>query len=809
MRINAKAVVTIAFIFLSGSGLSQSVNLDSGLVAFYPFNGNADNEVGSIGHGQIVGDVTFINDRFKNPNGAAYFSGNNSYILFQESEVALPMGNDSRSFSLWVKSGKVEAVVYLLCYGTEQPAQMCHFDIVHDRPRFQFGYSGFSLMGQSVITDNHWHHIACIFDGLYARIYVDSKWDNEGIPGETIDQVNTTPNETGIWTVAIQQTLEWGSARCSLDDIRIYNRALSEEEILTLYDYSTHPITRKIPENFPQLTQSRDTDLKRILDDEIRDNNVLGLSAAVVTPDWRWQGAAGLSSRQTGAAMTTDMLFRIGRHMNTYIAALVLELAEEEQLSLVDSLHKWLPTYPNVDSNITIRQLLNHTSGVGEYGWNDDWRGQIWQNPTRIFTPEELLLNYLSVPYFLPGKSSRASSTNYLLLGLIIENVIDTNIAAELRTRYLSPLNLTHTFFPLEETISGPIAHEHADVDPYGIVDYTLYTNSNNAINSSWWTAGAMYATAMDFAQWIYMLLCGEVISQNALEQMLTFDPFPYDGLGVLRHLQFKRVFIENGGPTDVGYRSDFIFSQQDQVCINIFNNYWPGDLGPCRNKLLYATLVYKNQLPSPRFEPMEMDLGSVLSGSSVIDTSFTVYNEGVVTDHISLSIDYSNLDSSALIVEPVTFDLDAGSSRQVSISIDPSSMNNSTFYRPKITIHSDNNLILPAALTERIYFSNNMPSGIANEKSDQLPDRYILYQNYPNPFNNITMIRYLLPKACKVKLSIYNLLGQEVATLINEYKTAGSHEIKWSAAGLPNGIYFYRLQGSNFSGIKKLVLLK
>jgi CubicO group peptidase (beta-lactamase class C family) len=809
MRINVLSIMLLTSISLLGFSIAQPVNPDSGLVAFYPFNGDAHNAAGSMGNGQLVGDVTFINDRFEEPNSAAYFSGDNSYIVFQESEVALPMGNNPRSFSLWVKSGRVEAVVYLLCYGTEQTAEMCHFDIVHDRPRFQFGYSGFSLMGQSIITDNEWHHIVCVFDGLYARIYVDSKWDNEGIPGETIDQVNTTPNETGIWTVAIQQTLEWGSAQCSMDDIRIYDRALSEEEILTLYDCPTQPINQKIPENFPRLTQSREEDLQAIVDDEVAHNNVFGLSAAVVIPDWQWQGASGRVSVNSGQELTTDMLFRIGRPMNTYIAALVLELAEAGQLSLDDSLHKWLPVYPNIDSTITIRQLLNHTSGVGDYGWNDDWKGQIWQNPTGIFTPEELLLNYLSAPYFLPGESSRASSTNYLLLGLIIGNVIDTNIAAELRTRYLSPLNLTHTFFPFDETISGPIAHEHADVDPYGIVDYTSYANSNNAINSSWWTAGALYATAMDFAQWIYFLLSGEVISQDALEQMLTFDPFPFDGLGVLRHLQFKRVFIENGGPTDVGYRSDFIFSQQDQICINIFNNYWPGDLGPCRNKLLYATLVYKNQLPSPRFEPIEMDLGTVVSGFPILDTSFTVYNEGVVTDHISLSIDYGNLDSNALTVGPLTFDLVAGSSQQVSVSVDPSSMNDTTYYRLKIVIHSDNDLILPAVLTERIYFSNNMPSGITDEKSDYLPSQYLLFQNNPNPFTNTTMIRYQLPEACEVRLSIYNLLGQEIATLINEYQTAGKHEIKWSAEGLPSGVYFCQLQGSNFNETKELISIK
>jgi D-alanyl-D-alanine carboxypeptidase len=814
MKINVLSIMLLTSISLLGFTIAEPVNLDSGLVAFYPFNGNADNAAGSTGHGQLVGDVSFIDDRFGEATSAVRFSSDGSYIVFQESEVDLPMGNAPRSFSLWIKSGRVETVYYLLCYGTEQPAQMCHFDIVHDRPRFQFGYSGFSLMGQSIITDNHWHHIACVFDGTYAKIYVDSKWDNEVIPGETIDQVNTTPNETGIWTVAIQQTLLWGTYIGSMDDIRIYDRALSEEEILNLYDCPTEPINQKIPQSFPQLTQFRDADLQKILDDEVRDNNVLGLSAAVVTPDWQWQGAAGLSSRQTGASMTTNMLFRTGCSMNTYIAALVLELAEEGQLSLEDSLHRWLPSYPNVDSTITIRQLLSHTSGVGEYEWNDDWGQEVWLNPTRIFTPEELLLNYLSDSYFLPGESSRESEANYLLLGLIIESIIDSSVAAELRTRYLEPLNLDHTFFPLEETIGGPIAHEHADIDPYGIVDYTSYTGSSNAINSSWWTAGAIYATAMDLAQWIYALLSGEVISQNALEQMLTFDPFPYSGLGVSRDLKYKREFFSNGGATKVGYRISAEFSPQDNICINIFNNYWPGDLGPCSNKLLYTTLVYKNQLPSPRFEPMEMDLGTVVSGSPAIDTSFIIYNEGVVADHISLSIDYGNLDSSALTVEPMSFELTAGSSQQVSILIDPSSMNDTTYYRPKIMIHSDNDLILPAALTERIYFSNNMPSGITDEEPNRLPDQYKLYQNYPNPFDESTRISFELSGSTKVKLVIYDISGRRVRLLTNSLFRPGKHSVVWNGhndegKAMASGLYFVHLQAADHIITRKIMILR
>jgi D-alanyl-D-alanine carboxypeptidase len=815
-----KSIFTILLlaVFLNAV-YSETLNLDSGLVAYYPFNGNANNAAGKTGHGQLIRDVSFINDRFKKPNSAVYFGGDSSYIVFQEAEVDLPMGNDPRSFSLWIKSGKIETVDYLLCYGTEQTAQMCHFDIVHDRPRLQFGYMGFSLMGQSIVTDNHWHHIVCVFDGLYARIYVDGKWDNECIPGKTIEQVNTIPNETGIWTMAIQQTLLWDTYIGSMDDIRIYNRALSEEEIYALYDYRTEPISKKILENFPKLTQSRDADFQQILDDEAKENNVLGLSAAVITPDWQWQGASGLSSSgspqglSTRSQMTTDKLFRIGRPANTYISALIIELAEEGKLSLDDSLHQWLPSHCNIDSTITIRQLLNHTSGLS--GWNDTVYEQFWANPSRIFTPEELFY-YIGEPYCSPGESNVPSVTNYFLLGLITKEIIQHNISTELRNRYLDSLNLNNTFLAIEEQVPNNIAHEHREVDSWKYFDYTSYAKSANAINSSSWVSGAMYSTAMDFARWIYALLGGEVISQDALKQMLTFDPFPYDGLGVLRELDYQRELYGNGGPTDIGYRTSTTFSPHDNICINIFNNYWPGDLGPCRNKLLYTTLVYRNQLPSPRFEPLEMDINYVLAGSSTIDTFFTIYNDGVSSDTISLSVDYGNLASEAFSVEPLTFNLAPGLSRKVNISINPSLMEETTSYRPKIAIHSLNDLILSGVLTERLYLSYN-PNASTNIIESRLSSGYFnleLYQNWPNPFSHETTINFNLPTKSLVKLIIYDCFGHQIKLLKNDTMYPGNYSVSWNGSDnrgkqVTKGVYFIGLETGDKVLVKKILKVK
>ncbi len=89
------------------------------------------------------------------------------------------------------------------------------------------------------------------------------------------------------------------------------------------------------------------------------------------------------------------------------------------------------------------------------------------------------------------------------------------------------------------------------------------------------------------------------------------------------------------------------------------------------------------------------------------------------------------------------------------------------------------------------------------------LPKSYALQQNFPNPFNPVTQIKYQIPKSSFVTLKIYNILGREIATLVNEERSAGYYSATFNAVNLPSGIYFYKLQAGNYSSVKKLVLLK
>jgi hypothetical protein len=95
------------------------------------------------------------------------------------------------------------------------------------------------------------------------------------------------------------------------------------------------------------------------------------------------------------------------------------------------------------------------------------------------------------------------------------------------------------------------------------------------------------------------------------------------------------------------------------------------------------------------------------------------------------------------------------------------------------------------------------------NEPANGIPKKFALFQNYPNPFNPTTMIEYNLSKAQMVTLKVYNVLGQEIVTLVNNQQDAGYYRVNFNAEDLTSGVYFYILRTSNFMSIHKMLLLK
>jgi hypothetical protein len=111
--------------------------------------------------------------------------------------------------------------------------------------------------------------------------------------------------------------------------------------------------------------------------------------------------------------------------------------------------------------------------------------------------------------------------------------------------------------------------------------------------------------------------------------------------------------------------------------------------------------------------------------------------------------------------------------------------------------------------LNGAVHYSETATTALLSIASSPVVTAYALEQNFPNPFNPSTTIQYALPNAGDVRLTVFNVLGQEAATLVNENKPAGTYSVQFDASRLASGLYFYRLQAGSYVEMKKLVLLK
>jgi hypothetical protein len=111
----------------------------------------------------------------------------------------------------------------------------------------------------------------------------------------------------------------------------------------------------------------------------------------------------------------------------------------------------------------------------------------------------------------------------------------------------------------------------------------------------------------------------------------------------------------------------------------------------------------------------------------------------------------------------------------------------------------------------DEIYYKRNPTGNIitAVGNSNTIVTEFNLYQNYPNPFNPITTIRYQLPVNTKVRLKVYDILGREVTTLVDEVQDAGYKQVQWDASPVASGVYFCRLTTGGFTAVKKLIAIK
>jgi len=265
-------------------------------------------------------------------------------------------------------------------------------------------------------------------------------------------------------------------------------------------------------------------EMQYALDSTFARSGAVGVSAAVYVPGvGSWTGASGNSCQDR--VITSEMIFPVASITKSFVAVVVLQLAAEGILSLDDPLHKWLPLFPYVDSMATIRQLLNHTSGIYSVDDNEAFWDAMFSDFSRIWTPAEVLNGFMCPPYFAPGSGWHYSNTDYILLGLVVEKATGSSLSTQLRERIFLPLRMNGTFLLPDEIVTGEQAHRWEDVNDDGIREDLTVQYSFNAHASMGKASGAMLSTGLDLIQFSCALHEGDLLSKASYSEMLSFVP--------------------------------------------------------------------------------------------------------------------------------------------------------------------------------------------------------------------------------------------------------------------------------------------
>jgi D-alanyl-D-alanine carboxypeptidase len=329
--------------------------------------------------------------------------------------------------------------------------------------------------------------------------------------------------------------------------------------------------------------------------DTIRaNNNIKGISACIIYPgQGTWKGVTGIS--HPGTPINSEMEFGIASNTKLFTGVLLLQLAEDNIISLDDSLHEYL-SLPNnnIDSNITIRQLLNNTSGLANAADVVGYGDSVLTDPYRIFTPEEVM-NWVGPPMFAPGTSWAYCSTNYQLAGMIAESATGQSYGQLLHDRILTPLQLDSTFLDVYDSVLYTIAHPWQDgVNNSGI--------PRKALNSVTWAAGGMYSTSGEMAQWYHALMSGQVLGPAAMTEMTTFVGSGSYGVGLFRSTVLGRTVWQHGGNIWGGYKSAMVYDTASGIVICVLINQIPAQPFLVATQLL--SLLLDNALGTVGIQP-------------------------------------------------------------------------------------------------------------------------------------------------------------------------------------------------------------
>lgn len=344
--------------------------------------------------------------------------------------------------------------------------------------------------------------------------------------------------------------------------------------------------------------------LQAKLDEWHKAGNFPGATLGVVLANGESFGlSVGFSDRESQRLMKPDDRMLAGSVGKTFAAATALQLVTEGKISLDDKIEKylghepWFSRLPNA-KDITVRQLMSHTSGLVRYEFKEQFTKDLTASPEKVWKPVELLA-YLfdEKPPFEAGKGWDYSDTNYIVLGMIIEKVTGRRFYDEANRRVIKPLKLTHTIPQDGPRLKGVVQGYAGPSNPFGGKDEMIQAGKF-VINPQFeWTGGGYASTARDLARWAKMFYEGKAFSPQLLPQVLDGVAAPMlggetkYGLGVIIRQTPAGTSYGHSGFFP-GYMTDMMYFPSKKVAVAVqVNTSVPRNLGKPLSRVLVEVM--------------------------------------------------------------------------------------------------------------------------------------------------------------------------------------------------------------------------
>jgi len=329
-------------------------------------------------------------------------------------------------------------------------------------------------------------------------------------------------------------------------------------------------------------TTALKTALQLKLDEWHKAGSFPGATLGVVLPNGEsFDLAVGFSDRENKTPMKATDRMPAGSVGKTFAAATAFQLIKEGKLNLDDKIEKylggeqWFPRLPNA-KDITVRQLMNHTSGLVRYEFKEQFTKDLTTNPDKVWKPAELVSYLLDEKApFEAGKGWDYSDTNYIVLGMIIEKVTGRKFYDEANRRLLKPLKLTDTIPQDGPRLKGVVQGYAGPNNPFGGTDAML-VNGKFTVNPQFeWTGGGYVSTAHDLARWAKMFYEGKAFSPDLLPQVVDGVAAPMlgreskYGLGaIIRKTSIGTSYGHSG--FFPGYMTDMMYFPEQKIAVAV-----------------------------------------------------------------------------------------------------------------------------------------------------------------------------------------------------------------------------------------------